>query len=111
MKIAISKGDGGWHRDGGWHLFTNEWLAVGDEVFPLVDSYHSDGQLFITGMIDTTDDASDILACTGWPSNPHTIQEFYQQEGLQWARTDKGYSPAAVYFKLLTPEENKKESN
>ena len=84
----------------GWHLLTNEGLAVGDPVFPLVDGYHTDGHFFVVG-VNTDGPAATVLACTGWPSEPHTIKEFYQQEGLTWIRTDRGYSPAEKCFKLL----------
>ena len=104
------------YRDGKQHLFTNDNLKVGDKVFPLVHTFHKvgdkvfplvhtfheNGQIFIIDIIGgrPNDDPFTVLACTGWPSEPHTIKDFYNYEGIQYVHTDKGYSPAIVYFKL-----------
>jgi len=98
MNIAIPK------EQGGFHLLTNEGLSIGDKVFPLLDSYHTKGKSYIID-IRTNDKPRMVSACTGWPSRPHTIKEFYQAEGLWWIRTDKGYNTADIYFKLLKLDE------
>ena len=81
------------------YFLTNDNLKVGDKVFPLVYTTHRKGKVYITGMIGPEEDPHTILVCTGWPSEPHTIKDFYDDDGIQWVHTDKGYSPAAVYFK------------
>jgi hypothetical protein len=103
MKIAIKKNDG-------WDFLTNEGLVVGDEVFPMVYGYHTNGQFFVIGIFDRMYDLDQVLACTGYPSEPHTIKDFYEQEGLQWVHTDKGYSPAEKYFKLLPLDKSNKKT-
>lgn len=110
MKLAIPKGDGGFYR------FTNENLKVGDKVFPLVHGWSHKGEWYLTDLAfkhDLNHDAFSIFACTGWRKNeklrePHTIKDFYVENGLQYVHTDKGYSPVHVYFKDITPDEDKK---
>ena len=97
MKIAIPK------QGNGWHLLSNEGLSVGDEVFPLVEGYSLGDKFFITDMIRSSDEPFRVVACTGWPSEPHIIVDFYQNQGLQWVRTNKGYGNIERYFKLILP--------
>lgn len=99
MNIAIPKKKGG-----KLYFLTNEGLKVGDEVFPIVSAFHEKGRLFVTDIIRThEDDPFNVDACTGWPLCPHIIRDFYKKEGLSWIHTDKGYSPAEVYFKIFLP--------
>lgn len=85
----------------GEHLLTNEGLKLGDHVFPLVDGLRRNGKFYVAGLPDPDDSAYTLLACTGFPSEPHTITEFYQDAGIPCIRTDKGYSPAECYFKTI----------
>ena len=102
MKLAIPKGNGE------FFTFTNEDLKIGDKVFPLLDGWSHGGKWYMTGLSfkhDLDHDAFSIFACTGWRRNekrrePHTIMDFYVEDGLRRIRTDKGYSPAEVYFKF-----------
>ena len=96
MKIAIYD-----DKIKGYHLLTNEGLEVGDEVFSLIDTYHHDGEIYVTNVGWKRDTDFAVLACTGWPSDPHTIQSFYVDNKVQYLRTDKGYSPAYCYFKRI----------
>jgi len=95
MNIAISK------ECGEWILLTNEDLKIGDAVFPLVSTYHNNGKIFIIDMIRPSDSKESILACTGWPSHPHVVQRFFTEDGICYIETDKGYSPAIQYFKII----------
>ena len=100
MNIAIPKGNSK------WFFLTNDGLKIGDPVFPLLETYHNDGKVFVTGMPrifvkGPSDSAEFIEACTGWPSSPHVIRKFYTEDGIDWIRTDKGYAPAIEYFKLI----------
>lgn len=100
MRIAIPKGSGE------FYTFSNEDLKVGDKVFPLVDGWSHNGRWHMTGLSFKGKDVFSTLACTGWRKNeskrePHTIREFYFEDGLRHVRTDKGYGNAEVYFKLL----------
>jgi len=101
MKIAIPIGNGGHHK------LTNEGIRVGDQVFPCISGYQIDDRFYIM-QIDTTrhlHNPETMLACTGWPSEPHTVVEFYNDDrGLRHIRTDKGHSPAEVYFKVIKEE-------
>lgn len=101
MNLAIPKGNGRFHS------FINENLEVGDEVFPFLDTYHprGEGELYITdlrfefvnGKFHTSE------AVTGWPGNPHTVLEFFDDYGVTYIKTDKGRGPAEAYFKLKEP--------
>ena len=100
MKLAIPKGNGE------CHTFTNEGLKVGDKVFPLVSGWSHKGEWYLM-YLEFHGDASSVFACTGWRSNehkrePHTIISFDHPDG-EPARivTDRGYSPAQCYFKLI----------
>jgi hypothetical protein len=105
MNIAI------YATKGGLRLLTNEGLKVGDKVFPLVQSYHTAGKLFVVSIPRfEKDDPYSVSACTGWPDEPHTILDFYSQDGLQWVHTNAGYSPVGVYFKDITDEIRAKEA-
>lgn len=98
MNIAIPLGN-----SNGFTLLTNEGLCVGDKVFPCVGGYHSNGKFYVV-YIRTTEVLQDpdwVLACTGWPSEPHVVEEFYSHEGLLHIKTNRGYSPAEVYFKVI----------
>ena len=101
MNIAIPISNGVYPK------LTNEGIRVGDEVFPCISGYQMDGQFYVMD-INTTrhwNTPEMMLACTGWPSEPHTVVEFYNDEsGLRYIRTDKGYSPAEVYFKVIKQE-------
>lgn len=85
----------------GEHLLTNEGLKLGDSVFPLVHGLQRNGKFYVAILPDPDEDDFTLLACTGWPSEPHTITEFYQEGGIPHIRTDHGYSPAECYFKSL----------
>lgn len=101
MKLAIPKGYGQFHK------FTNEGLKVGDEVFPLIHGWSDKGEFYLTSFdINSREDAFTVLAVTGWPSEPHTIKKIVKEEGEPLRiYTDKGYSPAEVYFKLIAKED------
>ena len=89
-------------RNGEYHLFTNSKLKIGDKVFPLANGIQIDGEHYINNFdIYCGDEDFHILAITGWPSEPHTILEFYKENGIKYIQTDKGYSPAKVYFKHI----------
>jgi len=87
-------------HEGNWVLLTNEKLQIGDAVFPMIDTYRHDGVLYVTGMMSSSDSPFSVLACRGWPSEPHTIADFYTEDGILCVHTDKGNSPAERYFKL-----------
>ena len=99
MNIAIPKENGN-----GYHLLTNEGLKIGDKVFSLLFCYHNKDKIYVIDIRLHNRDKRMIEACTGWPNDPHTIKEFYREDGLQYIRTDMGYSPAYVYFKLIGDE-------
>ena len=95
MNIAIPNGNGE------FHLLTNERLAVGDQVFPMVHGYKKNGKFYLLDFNPTSYTPETLLAVTGWPSSPHTIKGFYLQDGLEHIRTDKGYGPAESYFRIM----------
>ena len=82
-------------------LLTNTGLNLGDHVFPMVHGIHKNGKFYVAELPDYDEDDFTLLALTGWPSEPHTIEEFYQHDGIPYIRTDHGYSPAECYFKLI----------
>lgn len=96
MNIAIP------NSDGTNSLLTNEGLKRGDEVFPLLHTYTTKGKVYVTKMAPGCyPSAVTVLACTGWPSEPHVVTEFYNDDGIPHIRTDKGYGVAITYFKLI----------
>lgn len=77
------------------YTFTNEGLKGGDLVWPLIE-----GRL--------TDDGY-IMHNTRWGEfdlkDPHIIQNIrHSDERSHEVRTDKGYSPIEVYFKIIKKE-------
>ena len=91
-------------------LMTNEGLQVGDKVFPMTHGLSRNGEYYLAGLYSWDGDRDDfsILACTGFPSEPHTILEFGQDTstgGTPYLRTDKGYGPSESYFKMLETKE------
>lgn len=97
MKLAIPDGDGG------FYTFTNENLKVGDEVFPLVNGWSHNGEWYLTDVVihhDTS--AFHALALTGWPDEYHLIVQIVKSKNEPLRiYTNRGYSPAECYFKLI----------
>ncbi len=73
---------------------TNEGLKDGDKVFPI--SY---GSTATKKYVHRQFDFRDFMS--GWPNEPHTIQEFYMDDEVRYVRTDCGYSPEECYFKIV----------
>lgn len=89
MNIVISKGNAQ------YYLLTNKDLKVGDKVFPMTHGY-TQGKTYYVFEVDTS------LACSGWPSEPHTILDLHHSDDKGYEiRTDKGYGPREKYFKLI----------
>lgn len=97
MNIAISE-------DSKFILLTNENLQVGDKVFPALHTYHNNGKVYVLDVMINKKDKTMVEACTGWPNDPHIVTEFYIENGITFIRTNKGYSPAYKYFKVMNQE-------
>jgi hypothetical protein len=101
MNLAIPLGNAK------YAFLTNENIRIGDQVFPCISGYHTGNKFYIMD-VDATEVLTNpeyVLACTGWPSQPHTVEKFYHDDcGLLHISTDKGCSPSEVYFKVIKPE-------
>ena len=95
MRLAIPKGNGV------FHLLSNKNLKIGDKVFPLTTGYTHHGKYYVLDTCNYHNNSYSLLACTGWPDQPHTIISLFQEDGLPRIQTDKGEGPAACYFKEI----------
>jgi hypothetical protein len=85
------------------YIFSNEGLAVGDQVFPIVDSQLIGSVWCLTGLRLRSGMQSDEKEyCTGFPNDPHTILNLnHSDDRSHEVRTTHGYGPVEGYFRLV----------
>lgn len=89
------------HFEGFRIRLSNENLIVGDEVYPIARGRHLDDGTFLLHELDFRDFMS------GFPHEPHVVESFYsdgKNDCCDNIRTNHGYSPAIVYFKIIKIE-------
>lgn len=85
--------------EGKRYTLSNENLQINDKVFPLLTGRVREDGSFVINNIEW----EEILS--GFPHNPHIIKEFdHSNLKMEEVKTDKGYSPREVYFKIVRIE-------
>ncbi len=92
MKLEIT------HNDITYHL-TNFELKVGDEVFPASVGHLENDKYIHTGIWLSKYFDGELMC--GLPGDPHTILDLnYSDDKPYQVRTDKGFGPIELYFKI-----------
>lgn len=83
---------------------SNENLAVGDKVYPIAWGRCLDGGGWIFHNYDYK------LACSGFPTEPHTILDLHHSDYKPYeVRTKEGYGPIESYYKIIKTEKQETE--
>lgn len=87
------------------YTLSNENLCVGDKVYPIASGRCLGNHDWILHDFSFKD------YCSGFPDEPHTILDLHYSDSKPYqVRTDYGYGPIEIYYKIIKREQKVAES-